>query len=393
MAEHLPLVIQRGDPDEVPCIRGNDDARLELALPRDRAVLAEPTTVGCPSFRRPVATLKYPPVHLGGPVPAHIQHALPWPHRDGGGGLGAPDPGKLERAVILAEPQPGEMHGADVDVAECLARGGELGEGRGVAPADEDVTIAGELLHGALGRDEQALGGDVVLEERGRHVVAVEGDEEAATVLGRGKLVVGPVVEDGQGVVRLGPGGVVLPCHVGRGAVGEVGEVVARTAQLPEDVAGGGVDVGNAAHVPGRNEVVAGAVLVDTVDMEEVEGVVFDAKGSDGGHALGNGVVVRRSPLEDQFTGFYVGFLEEAVDDPPVVDAVGGQVEGHLLVDGEEGRVLVCDAKLVEITSDAPNGGDVLEDVIRRVELARSRSTKRCRCKSTHEAGRVSLIP
>ena len=207
--------------------------------------------------------------------------------------------------------------GREVRVAERDAVVAELGEGRRVPVAQQDVPV-GQLLQRALGLGVEVVRVDVLGHDPRRHVPLVELDPEAPRGPGVAVEVVDAVVEDGDGLLVGRPARVVLELEVGGVAPGQVLEHVHLAAQDPEHLAAPPVDVRQAVHVPARHQVVAPRVLVDAVQVEVVPPHAVDAL-----------VVVRvrgpqrvehhGPPLEEEVPRLDVDLLDHAVPHRPLV--------------------------------------------------------------------------
>lgn len=185
-------------------------------------------------------------------------------------------PGTLEDPVRFHQAEVDELIGdvgREVRAAEHLAGRRVLDVGRRVAEADEHIARFRYQLHGALGDVENLVGMDEFLQEAGSHLLQVESDNHALAVFGRAmKDTVGVVVEDGNRVVAL-PRHMVLPGEVG-GAI-QVLEIVVLAAELPDDLPCFATDAHDGVHVTGGDDIIPRIRLVDTVDVEEIKGVLF----------------------------------------------------------------------------------------------------------------------
>jgi hypothetical protein len=209
-------------------------------------------------------------------------------------------------------------------------------------------------LHVALTTGGEELGREVMLHQGGGRGAVVDDDEKAGAVGGRPPMkAVGGVVEDGKDgrySVLVAEARVVLVGEIQ--AVGEVeGGGGVAVADLPEDGtvgAGNFVDCGG---VASGDEVVAGVVFVDRIDVEVVPGEggvkagAGGVAGVGGNGAVEGGDVGEGGPLEEEFVGGQVDLLEPAVDDPAEAgaDTAGGEVGLFGLVDGDEGGFAIVD--------------------------------------------------
>jgi hypothetical protein len=165
---------------------------------------------------------------------------------------------------------------------------------------------------------------------------------------------VGGVVEEGDDfdVVVLGEEAGVVP--EAEGGVGGEGKGAALAVQTPDDAAVGAVDFEEGAGVARGDEVVAGGVLCDAVDVEVVPGVggvvaragLAGVEGEDG---FVWGDVVEAGPFEEEFSGGDVEFLKDCVDNPLLLGAStpSAQIPRHRLVDFNQACLLVDNGKLV----------------------------------------------
>jgi hypothetical protein len=123
------------------------------------------------------------------------------------------------------------------------------------------------------------------------------------------------VVKQGYRIVTL-PCGVVLPGEICSAV--HISKFIALPAELPQDVACFCADADYSMHIAGGDNVVPSVNLIDTVDVEEIIGVLFRPSiiTSVAGEGIAHADMVCGSPFEDQVARLDVNFLEQIVINP-----------------------------------------------------------------------------
>ena len=112
------------------------------------------------------------------------------------------------------------------------------------------------------------------------------------------------------------------------------------------------------------------SVFVDAVDMEPIPGIVGRSCVSQLVVAIVKGEVIGSFPLEHEFVGLDVDFLEIAVPDPGnAFAAVLGEIPWYGTICGHQGCVVFCDFEFVEIARQVAARPDHLELSVILVKL------------------------
>src|SRR5215213_10380341 len=241
-----------------------------------------------------------------------------------------------------AEGPVGLTLGREAGVHEQLAVARELGYERRAPPADEHVAV-GQDLCVALGGSGDPIGGDILAQQCGFHLVFGETYNDRAGLI----IEVGmsAVVEDGDGAVLL-TAGIVL--EGGPGSLPHL-EVALLATKPPQDIARFAVDLVDGPGVAGTDEQVV--VVVDIYGVD-VEVVVAEARivRREAGVGLLDTDVIEASPLEDDLLGLDIHLLDYPFPHRAIFWSTNrGQVRSPRSVGHQERGVLRGDEKLVQV--------------------------------------------
>lgn len=140
--------------------------------------------------------------------------------------------------------------------------------------------------------------------------------------------------------------------------------------QDPDDVAGGAVDVGQRPGIAGRDEIVAGGVLVDAVHVEEVVRRVAFAVVADRSVAVPELVMLRRPPFEDGFAGLEVDLLYQAVPQRAFLALPGRcQVSLDDLVYDQQRGAGLGDPEVVQVSVEPVGCSDLFVYLVMVIQL------------------------
>jgi hypothetical protein len=131
-----------------------------------------------------------------------------------------------------------------------------------------------------------------------------------------------------------------------------------RTIELPDHSPGHARNLVDSTHVSSRDQIVAVGILVDRVDVEEVPRCISCQPVSASIGAVNASVreawsdMIQSAPLEKQFSGLNIDFLEQTIMDPTKArtDTKGAQVVLPRLVDSDQGSLsAVYQTELVHV--------------------------------------------